>query len=128
MLRARPRQTARWLFLCPIAQQFPPQLPDLFDGAFFSLIRRAACRHRLIQHVRNGMKPRQYVRAFDHPLFQGAFITGALFGSIVHEPLQLYKNPPRSQVYFIGTPKYLSLHHSLERHFQSHPQAGSDGV
>ena len=103
MLKARPRQTAVLLFLRPVPQQFPPQLPDLVDGQVFSFISRSACRHRLIQHVRNGMKPRQNVRAFGHPLFQGGFVTAYLFVFIVHEPLQIYKTPPRSQAYFMGT-------------------------
>jgi hypothetical protein len=83
-------------------------MPDLVDGSRFGFIRRAACCHRLIQHVRDGMKPRQYVRTFGHSLFQGAFIPGDWLRFIVHEPLQIYKAPPRSQAYFIGTRKYLS--------------------
>lgn len=103
MLAARPRQAAVLLFLRPISQQFPPQLPDLFDGPLLSLISRAACRHRLIHPVRNGIKPRQNVRALGHPLLQGDLVTSDLFGFIVHEPLQLYKTPPRSQPHFMGT-------------------------
>jgi hypothetical protein len=91
------------LFLRPISQQFSPQMLDLFDGSRFGFIRRAACRHRLIHHVRDGMKPRQYVRTFGHSLFQGVFVTGDWFVFIVHEPLQIYKTPPRSQVYFMGS-------------------------
>ena len=105
MLAARPRQTAVLLFLRPIPQQFPPQLPDLFEGALLRLIGRTACRHRLIHYVRNRMKPRQNVRAFGHPLLQGDLVTSGVNVFIVHEPLQIYKPPPRIQAYFMGTSK-----------------------
>ena len=103
MLIARPRQAAFLLFLRPISQQFSTKLPDLLDGSFFGLIGRAACRHRLIHHIRYQMKPRQYARASGHPLLQGNFLTRVLFVFIVHEPLQIYKTPPRIQAYFLGT-------------------------
>ena len=121
MLIACPRQTAVLLFLRPISQQFPPQMLDLFDGSHFRFIRRAARRHCLIHHVRDGMKSGQYVRASSHSLFQRRRLCCCLFVFIVHEPLQLYKTPPRIQAYFIENPKNLK-HHSLERHFQSHPE------
>ena len=97
MLIARPRQTAFLLFLRPVPQQFLPQLPDLFDGSRFGRIGRAASRHRLIHHVRDRMKPCQNVRTFGHPLLQGNWVTSDRFVFIVHEPLQIYKTPPRSQ-------------------------------
>ena len=105
MLRARPRQAAVLLFLRPIAQQFPAQLPDLLDGSRFGLIRRATLRHRLVQHVRYRMKPRQNVRASGHPLLQGDFAASHWLGFIVHEPLQIYQPPPRIQAHLTGTTK-----------------------
>ena len=99
----RSRQTAVVLFLRPIPHQFSPQLPDLFKGSFLRLISRTPRRHRLINHVRYRMKPRQYVRAPSHPLLQRDFVTAYLFMFIVHEPLQLYKTPPRIQPDFMAT-------------------------
>lgn len=76
MLAARPLQTGDLFLLRPIAEKFLTQLPDLFNGPSFGGIRRAACRQRLIQHVRYRMKARQNVRAARHPLFQGAGLRG----------------------------------------------------
>jgi hypothetical protein len=54
------------------------------------------------------MKPRQNMRAFGHPLLEGTFVTSHVFVFIVHEPLQLYKSPPRIQADFKGTDKFPS--------------------
>jgi len=103
MLVARPLQTDGLFFLRPIPEEFPAQLPDLLNGSGFGLIGRAACAQRLIHQVRNGMEAGQDVWAACHPLFQRARLSPYRCVFIVHEPLQIYKTPPRSQAYFTGT-------------------------
>lgn len=108
MLPARLRQTGGLLFFRPIAEEFAPELPELLNRQLLSVIGSAAFGQRLIHHVGDGMKAGQHLRPPRQSLFQAAE-TGLCYvrrcGFIVHEPLQIYKTPPRIQAYSMETSK-----------------------
>jgi hypothetical protein len=108
MFPARLPQTGSLFFFRPSAEEFAPELLELWDGQLLSLICGAACGHRPIHHVGDGMKAGQHLRTPSQSLLQTAetslcYVRACVF--IVHEPLQIYKTIPRIQAYFMGTSK-----------------------
>jgi hypothetical protein len=104
MLDPRPHLTVTLFFLRPIFKQFPAQQTDLLNGVGFRLIGAATFGNRLIHQVGDAMQAGQHLGAARQALFQrvsfGVCGRCRVKAFIVHEPFQIYKTRPRSQVYF----------------------------